>query len=270
MPEDGTEIVADAPISDATEAPTAPAESGQGAEPEVTPEPSYLPTDDYASHLVRVKVDGEEVEVPLAEAISGYSRQADYTRKAQAVAQQRQEAEYALTVLQALDQDFDGTIDLLRRQYEQQAPQVQEEWPEDPYERARMEILGEVQQQLAPITQDYARRQLQETLGTLQNRYGSDFEPQAVVNEALRRGHRDPSQLEQVYKEMAFDRIFARQRAEADLTAQQAAEVAQREAAKSQIVSHSPQAASTAAAPTSTPQSVRESFLLAKQQLGMS
>lgn len=41
----------------------------------------------------RVKVDGEEVEVPLDELLKGYSRTADYTRKTQAIAEARKQAE---------------------------------------------------------------------------------------------------------------------------------------------------------------------------------
>ena len=40
----------------------------------------------------RVKVDGEEVEVPLDELLKGYSRTADYTRKTQAIAEARKQA----------------------------------------------------------------------------------------------------------------------------------------------------------------------------------
>lgn len=38
-----------------------------------------LDIDEFADHYVTVKVDGEEVRVPLSEAVAGYSRQADYT-----------------------------------------------------------------------------------------------------------------------------------------------------------------------------------------------
>lgn len=40
----------------------------------------------------RVKVDGEEVDVPLDELLKGYSRTADYTRKTQAIAEARKQA----------------------------------------------------------------------------------------------------------------------------------------------------------------------------------
>lgn len=62
----------------------------------------------------QVKVDGEVVEVTLDEALAGYQRQADYTRKAQALAAEKQEfeqvvSEYSETLnsLQQLDSAWD-------------------------------------------------------------------------------------------------------------------------------------------------------------------
>ena len=43
----------------------------------------------------RVKIGGEEVEVPLDELLKGYSHTADYTRKTQAIAEARKQAEEA-------------------------------------------------------------------------------------------------------------------------------------------------------------------------------
>lgn len=45
--------------------------------------------DDEAEELFTVKVNGEELKVTKDELINGYSRQADYTRKAQALAEER-------------------------------------------------------------------------------------------------------------------------------------------------------------------------------------
>ncbi len=62
----------------------------------------------------QVKVDGEVVEVTLKEALDGYQRQADYTRKAQALAAEKQEFERAigevsesLSSLQTLEQAWE-------------------------------------------------------------------------------------------------------------------------------------------------------------------
>lgn len=70
-----------------------------GDEPEDTPEPQPEPVkteqalpDDYK---VKVKINGQEQEVPLSELRNGYQRQADYTAKTQELSQQRNEVEAA-------------------------------------------------------------------------------------------------------------------------------------------------------------------------------
>lgn len=65
-------------------------EESESEETEETEEQEEQPK----SYLV--KVDGEEVEVTLDELQKGYSRTQDYTRKTQALAEQRKEAEAEL------------------------------------------------------------------------------------------------------------------------------------------------------------------------------
>lgn len=52
----------------------------------------------------RVKVQGEEVEVPLDELLKGYSRTADYTKKSQSLAEQKKKVESKEKELDALNQ----------------------------------------------------------------------------------------------------------------------------------------------------------------------
>jgi len=87
--------------------------------------------------LYKVIIDGEEVEVPLDELQKGYSRQSDYTRKTQQLAQQRKEAE-------ALQQDYAQRVQQLNQfaQQIQQQPDIPEpQWTSDPqaWERLRHE-----------------------------------------------------------------------------------------------------------------------------------
>ena len=75
-------------MSDTIDAPQVdPVVDGQvgdvGGTPEVADDAPILNVDDFSDHHVVVKVDGEDVRVPLSEAVAGYSRQADYTRKTQ-------------------------------------------------------------------------------------------------------------------------------------------------------------------------------------------
>jgi hypothetical protein len=90
-----------------------------------------------APDLYKVIIDGEEVEVSLDELQKGYSRQSDYTRKTQQLAQQRKEAE-------ALQQDYAQRVQQLNQfaQNLQQQPDIPEpQWTSDPqaWERLRHE-----------------------------------------------------------------------------------------------------------------------------------
>lgn len=66
--------------------------------------------------LVTVKIDGTEQQVPLGEALAGYQRQSDYTRKSQSVAQREQELAQADALYKAFEADPIGTLDLLNEQ----------------------------------------------------------------------------------------------------------------------------------------------------------
>jgi len=90
-----------------------------------------------APELYKVIIDGEEIEVSLDELQKGYSRQSDYTRKTQQLAQQRKEAE-------ALQQDYAQRVQYLNQfaQQIQQQPDIPEpQWTSDPqaWERLRHE-----------------------------------------------------------------------------------------------------------------------------------
>lgn len=64
-----------------------------------------------------VKVDGEELQVELDELLNGYQRQADYTAKTQAVAQERHRLEAFQALESALASDPKGTLSELAKAY---------------------------------------------------------------------------------------------------------------------------------------------------------
>jgi len=88
-----------------------------------------------------IKVDGEEYEVGIDELKSGYQRQADYTRKSQALAEQRKETEQIQSERQQLEQERQMYANGLQMLREQQTAKLQDfdnvEWEtlkqEDPY-----------------------------------------------------------------------------------------------------------------------------------------
>lgn len=236
-----------------------PAQSGQvsdgqptdqQAEPEYT-EKSYLDVDDVADRYVKVRVEGEDVEVPLREALSGYSRQADYTRKTQELTQQRQQAEYALAVQRALQAEPAETLRILSRQYgvnfEQSPPPAGREQPSyddgyepSPYADPIEQRLNQQQQMIEQMMSQQAQRQADETLraaiGGLQQKYQlDDATVKEVVGTALQ-ARMGPESFEMIYKNLAFDRA---QSARAQAQAQRAAQEAQRGArgaAASQLI----------------------------------
>ena len=80
-------------------------ESAAADIPEVSSEAPTEPGESYA-----VKVDGEEHQVSLSELQNGYQRQADYTRKTQEIAEERQRLQQAEAIASALESDPAGTI----------------------------------------------------------------------------------------------------------------------------------------------------------------
>jgi type II secretory pathway component PulF len=76
-----------------------------------------LPVDEFGEKYVSVQVNGEEVQVPLKEALSGYQRQADYTRKTQELSEQKRQVQFGAALQEALQNDPMGTLELLSQHY---------------------------------------------------------------------------------------------------------------------------------------------------------
>lgn len=91
---------------------------------------------------VKVKVDGEEMEVSLAELRNGYSRTSDYTRKAQALAEERKAFQSEAETIRQERAQYAELLPLLQQQLMQQAsaePDWDSLYNEDPIEAARLE-----------------------------------------------------------------------------------------------------------------------------------
>jgi len=260
--EENIEVGVESPAVD-TEAP---------AVAEDTTSYEYVDPSAFDGKYVKVKVDGEDVSVPFGEAIQGYQRQADYTRKTQELASQREQLGYAQTLQQALESNPQETIDLLTRHYgvatanqmvadAQSEPQVPEF--DDPLEKR----IWETEQRIQQYEQDRANQQLQSEISRLQSTY-EDFNAQEVVRLALQNNTTD---LEGTYKQIAFDRMVNQVRAQQEapqILAQQEQAVtdAKRDAG---FVEGGATANSPSATNEYKPSSVSEAWALAKQQLSM-
>lgn len=177
---------------------------------------------EYGDRQVTVKVDGQDLAVPLKEALDGYSRQSDYTRKTQEIAAERQRLAQAEAIYQALESDPQGTMQALQEAFgiaSQSTPAGgDDEWV-DPTEQ-RIAVL---EAQIA--AQQEAARQAaidQEIVG-LKQTYG-EFDESQLLAHAVKFGIPN---LEAAYAHMTYnDVLSASQRAAAD----EAAIAAKREA----------------------------------------
>ena len=228
--------------------------------------PEYLDVDSYADKYVKLQLDGEELEVPLKEAVSGYQRQADYTRKTQQLAEERKNVQFAQAIQQALDNDPLATIELLKNHYGLDQVESFEEddiWA-DPMEKQYKQL----EKRIASFEEQQAMNELERTIGGLQQKYGDDFDANEVVSAALAQG---TTNLEAVYKQMAFDRLYSREQAQRELQARKAQQEQKVVQAKrsSGIVAggSSAQGSSPDSAPIT---SLRDAFAAAKSQLGIS
>lgn len=243
-----------------------PIEDGQVTEEvvEASPEESQsFDWNEYADRKVRLPVAGEEIEVPLSEALAGYQRQSDYTRKTQELAQQRQEVQFASAIQQALDNDPMGTIQLLQEHYGLNEQQEFDEFA-DPLEQQYRTLDTRIR----AFEEAQAMQELENTISSLQSRYGNDFDANEVVAKALASGASD---LEAVYKQMAFDRVYESRRAETDFAARKAAgEQAAIQAKREAGIISGGTSARGATVGTGQITSLREAFAAAQQQLGIS
>jgi len=259
-------------ISNEVEADLAPVTQGEGQPQEVTDvvenlseaEIELLPVDEFGDKYVSVQVNGEEVKVPLKEALSGYQRQADYTRKTQELSEQRRQFQFGAALQEALQNNPKETLDLLSKHYgmaEQTSPE--EELLLDPVEKQYKQL----EQRVQAFEQQKAMDELERTVESLQNRYGSDFDANEVVAKALALGSTD---LEAVYKQIAFDKVYEDAQAIRQLREKKAQETEQITNAKRQAsvvgTTTSSSSADVSAKPITT---LRDAFEAAKRQMSI-
>ena len=246
--------MSDAPAPQGQAAEVDPASGGQvespppqSEAPPPPPEPEYLELDDdLRSKHVKVKVDGEELSVPLEEALQGYQRQAAFTQHSQQLAEQRREAEDALRLHQAMLANPGLTVQILAdrsgmsveeylglQRAQAQAAQQAEQEPEfdDPLER---ELYVERQAREA-LEQRFLQREADEQLARavqgLQQQYGLNQDQlRAVVGTAMQM-NLGVEYLPIVYQAMAFQ---AQHSVQQQVEQQRTAEEQQRQAAAAQ------------------------------------
>jgi hypothetical protein len=278
------EAVDASPVEDGTAADTIETED-QAPPPESVRE--YLELDDStANKYVRVKVDGEELEVPIGEALSGYQRQEAFTRRTQEAAALKQQAQEALQLQQAFRADPGLTMQVLARQagvsveeflgmtprQQQAAAAAAEDEYVDPLERA---IAQERQERIAlqeRLDQREADEYLRAQVSSLKATYQiGDDEVRAVIQQALQMGV-GPEAFPMIHQSQAYLRLQAQTAAQQEAAAAQQADDERRRAAAAAstgVVANGSGATNvTTVRPPDAHMSPRDAVLSAFEQLG--
>lgn len=100
--------------------------------------------DGKAPAKVTVKIDGKTEELPLDEVVKGYQRQADYSRKTEALAQERRAFQEEAQSVRVERQQYATLLTSLSQQLEQlqeKEPDWDRLWQEDPLEWTRQRAI---------------------------------------------------------------------------------------------------------------------------------
>ena len=214
---------------------------------EVPEEPGYV-----------VKIDGEEQQVSLEELQNGYQRQADYTRKTQEIAAERERLLQAEAILYALEKYPVGTLDTLARSFNVNNPVTNQiddsEYEQDPTERK----LAELENKIAAQEQVQRVQKIEREVNTLQEKYG-EFDRQELLNHALKNGIPN---LEAAYTHMRFNEV----KTTADKLSQEQ-EITNKKREAAVVTPGGSTQSGTESEPTPEVSSLRDAFALAKKQL---
>ena len=220
---------------------------------EVPQEPAYT-----------VKVDGEEAQVTLEELQQGYQRQADYTRKTQEIAAERQRLQQAEAIVSALEYDPAGTlnslansfnVDVGNRSMPQQEEVIPSSWDEPDPNSEKLQVL---EAKIARQEQIHRVQQVEREVNTLQEKYG-EFNRQELLNHAVK--HNIPN-LEAAYTHMRFNDV----KSTADKLSQNE-EITNKKRDAAVVTAGGSTQSGTENEPTPQVSSLRDAFALAKQQL---
>jgi hypothetical protein len=222
--------------------------------------------------IFSVTIDGEDSEVTLSELRSGYQRQADYTRKTQEIAEERQRLQQAETIVSALEADPAGTLRALGSAFGVEAdtpPPASKSSTRsfDPWEESEQETVDPTDQRIAKLEGQLERQaqltrqqNLANQVEDLKSKYG-EFDDKQLYQHALK--HRIPN-LEVAYTHMTYGDVTAaaqKLQADAEVTERKrdAAVVGSGSATQSGAVVSDQMANKRAS-------TIREAFALAKKQ----
>ncbi len=117
-----------------------------------------------------IKLDGEDMEITLDEALQGYQRQSDYTKKTQVLANERKQVEAEKEALSRQREQYKQNVDRLVQEQQSQQPD-ETDWDklyeEDPLQwmkqkedvRSKKEKMFELQQEQFRLQQQQSQEQ---------------------------------------------------------------------------------------------------------------
>jgi hypothetical protein len=225
-----------------------------------TPESSTGEAAEPADSTYTVKVDGSESEVTLSELQQGYQRQADYTRKTQELASERQRLEQAEAIVSALEADPKGALTALSTAFgieDNRSSSPTDEWEEDPDPQEQR--IASLEATVAQQTRASRQTALEKEVNALHSKYG-DFDADALYKHALT--NRIPN-LEAAYAHMNFGSLATYAgRLHEDRERTESKRGAKVESGTSR------QAGVVTSTTAEKPMSIREAFAQAKKELG--
>jgi hypothetical protein len=166
---------------------------------EVSADPDTL---DPTQISYTLTIDGQEREVTLDELIKGNMRQADYTRKTQAVARMKQEAEEALQLRQALHANPARTLQALAESFGVETLDTDVFGNDDPRDKQ----IAELERRLEATEQVNRNTAVDREVAQLKAKFGiEDADVVEVMQHAVQTGL--PS-LEAAFKDIHFDDFY--------------------------------------------------------------
>lgn len=222
-------------------------------QPEPTTDAELNAADDAPKFTV--KVNGEDIEVTQEELLSGYQRQTDYTRKTQEVARQAEALKRAAAIQEALERDPEEALKVLSEAYgvDLLGQNAGDDDLMDPMERKQRDL----ERQINSLQQTARQAQIDRTLGDLRTTYG-DFDEEALFAHSLKTGIHD---LRAAYRDMTYDDAIAAGKQPAKTDAKRQAGVVHEGGI--------PKNATSPKSGTKVPQTIREAWAQASEELGM-
>lgn len=162
---------------------------------------------DVSSEAYTIKVDGVERQVSLQELQSGYQRQADYTRKTQELARERERLSQAETIVQALETDPQGAISALGDAFgvsmgnQMSSIEENEDFEDmDPDESRLRRIESAIEEQNSRVRQN----NLQKEMSNIREKYSTDISDSELYAHALKH---NIGNLEAAYAHLNYENV---------------------------------------------------------------